>query len=65
MTANDNDLLRQYVREQSETAFAELVRRHVRLVYSTALRRMRGDRLAPRMSEGTSAAARNPPKASG
>src|SRR5262245_11383786 len=44
MTANDSELLRQYVREQSETAFTELVRRHVRLVYSAALRQLNGDR---------------------
>jgi RNA polymerase sigma factor (sigma-70 family) len=46
MTANDSELLRQYVREQSEAAFAELVRRHLRLVYSAALRRVNGERAA-------------------
>jgi RNA polymerase sigma factor (sigma-70 family) len=46
MTVNDNELLRRYVREQSEAAFTELVRRHVRLVYSAALRQMNGDRHA-------------------
>ena len=34
----DCELLREYVANQSEAAFAELVRRHVALVHSTALR---------------------------
>jgi RNA polymerase sigma factor (sigma-70 family) len=36
--ANDIELLAQFARENSETAFAALVERHVRLVYSVALR---------------------------
>jgi uncharacterized protein (TIGR03435 family) len=36
--ANDMDLLRDFARGHSEAAFAELVRRHVNLVYSVALR---------------------------
>jgi RNA polymerase sigma factor (sigma-70 family) len=36
--ANDLDLLREYDRNGSEAAFSELVRRHVNLVYSVALR---------------------------
>lgn len=36
--ADDIQLLRDYADQQSETAFAELVRRHVNLVYSCAFR---------------------------
>jgi RNA polymerase sigma factor (sigma-70 family) len=36
--ASDMELLRDYDRQGSEAAFAELVRRHINLVYSTALR---------------------------
>jgi RNA polymerase sigma factor (sigma-70 family) len=38
-----NDLLRRYVADQSETAFAELVQQHIALVYSAALRQVNGD----------------------
>src|SRR5215469_14425944 len=38
-TANDMDLLGEYVRQNSQAAFAELVQRHVNLVYSAALRK--------------------------
>lgn len=40
---DDAVLLRRYAEEKSETAFTELVRRHVDLVYSAALRRTGGD----------------------
>jgi RNA polymerase sigma factor (sigma-70 family) len=39
----DADLLRRYVHERDEPAFAELVQRHLGLVYSVALRRVGGD----------------------
>lgn len=39
----DGRLLRDYARNGSEEAFAEVVRRHLDLVYSTALRAVNGD----------------------
>lgn len=39
----DAELLRRYAEEKSETAFAELVQRHLGLVYASALRRVGGD----------------------
>src|SRR3954471_21328729 len=39
----DSDLLSKYVKDRSEAAFAEVVRRHVDLVYSAACREMCGD----------------------
>jgi RNA polymerase sigma factor (sigma-70 family) len=39
----DCELLRRYVGTHSEEAFAELVRRHLDLVYSVALRQVNGD----------------------
>ena len=35
---NDMDLVREYANRNSEPAFAELVHRHINLVYSVALR---------------------------
>ncbi len=40
---NDSDLLRRFVDEHSQEAFAELVRRRVGLVYAAALRQVGGD----------------------
>lgn len=46
MTANDLDLLGQFIREQSQEAFTALVTRHLGLVYSAALRQVRSAHLA-------------------
>ena len=43
MNSNDIELLRRYVFERSEAAFADLVRQHIALVYSAALRQTNGD----------------------
>lgn len=40
----DSELLQRYASERSETAFAELVSRHINAVYAGALRRLNGDR---------------------
>lgn len=40
---SDGELLSRYTESSSEDAFAELVRRHLDLVYSTALRQVNGD----------------------
>ncbi|MBL9138493.1 MAG: sigma-70 family RNA polymerase sigma factor [Verrucomicrobiales bacterium] len=42
MEPNDPELLRCYVRNQDEDAFSELVRRHIDLVYATAVRSLGG-----------------------
>ena len=41
--SEDAELLRRWSSEHSETAFAELIRRYVDLVYSAALRQANGN----------------------
>ncbi|MBI5381269.1 MAG: sigma-70 family RNA polymerase sigma factor [Opitutae bacterium] len=41
--SDDADLLRRYARNRNEEAIAELVRRHIDLIYSAALRQVGGD----------------------
>ncbi len=48
----DRQLLRNYAGSRSETAFAELVRRHVDFVYSAALRMVRDRHLAEDVTQG-------------
>jgi RNA polymerase sigma factor (sigma-70 family) len=43
---DDSELLRQYLQDSSESAFAELVRRHVDFVYGVALRHARNSHRA-------------------
>ena len=43
MIIENSELLRRYVGEKSEPAFAELVQRNIDLVYSAALRQVNGD----------------------
>lgn len=51
MMSADSELLQRYTREKSQEAFAELVRRHVDLVYSAALRQVRSPQLAEEISQ--------------
>ena len=48
---SDLDLLRQFAREHSQDAFAEIVRRHINLVYSAALRQVRSPQLAEEVAQ--------------
>jgi RNA polymerase sigma factor (sigma-70 family) len=47
----DIDLLREYVTKRSEEAFSSLVRRHLNLVYSAALRQVRSPQLAEEVAQ--------------
>ena len=51
MTGNDLDLLRDFVREQSQDAFTALVQRHLNLVYCAALRQVRSPQLAEEVAQ--------------
>ena len=51
MNVNDADLLRQFARERSQEAFAELVRRHLNLVHSAALRQVRSPQLTEEIAQ--------------
>jgi DNA-directed RNA polymerase specialized sigma24 family protein len=51
MALSDDDLLRQYVRDGSNPAFSELVRRYLDAVYSAALRQVRSTALAEEISQ--------------
>ncbi len=53
MTLSDLDLLRDYRQTRSDDAFAELVRRHLNLVYSAALRQVRSPQLAEEVAQST------------
>ncbi len=51
MALSDDDLLRDYVRNGSNPAFSELVRRYLDPVYSAALRQVRSTALAEEISQ--------------
>jgi RNA polymerase sigma factor (sigma-70 family) len=51
MNGDDHDLLRRYAHEGSQAAFAELVRRHVNLVYSAARRQVGSSALAEEVTQ--------------
>jgi RNA polymerase sigma factor (sigma-70 family) len=51
MTANDLDLLGEFIRNQSQDAFTTLVRRHLDLVYCAALRQVRSPQLAEEVAQ--------------
>ena len=48
---DDSELLKEYVEQRSEEAFAGLVHRHAGLVYSSALRQVRDPHLAEEVAQ--------------
>lgn len=48
---SDLDLLRRFARENAQDAFAEVVRRHLNLVFSAALRQVRSPQLAEEVAQ--------------
>src|SRR6266478_3286288 len=48
---NDTDLLQEYLQNRSESAFAELVRRYVGFVNSTARRQVADDSMAEEVTQ--------------
>src|SRR5881296_3885373 len=53
MSETDLELLARYCRQNAEDAFAEIVRRHLDLVYSAALRQVRSPQLAEEVAQST------------
>jgi RNA polymerase sigma factor (sigma-70 family) len=51
MTESDLELLKKYARDGLESAFTELVQRHINLVYSAALRQVRSAQLAEEVAQ--------------
>src|SRR5204862_3167991 len=47
------NLLKHYVRDHAEDAFSEIVRRHIDLVHSAALRQVRSSQLAEEVAQST------------
>ena len=53
MSDTDLELLARYTRQNAEDAFAEIVRRHLDLVFSAALRQVRSPQLAEEVAQST------------
>jgi RNA polymerase sigma factor (sigma-70 family) len=53
MSETDLQLLARYTRQHAEDAFAEIVRRHLDLVYSAALRQLRSPQSAEEVAQST------------
>ena len=51
MNETDQQLLQRFTRHQAEDAFAEIIRRHLNLVYSAALRQVQSSQLAKDVSQ--------------